>query len=147
MLRAMTVTVPPYTDLLWPALQAVIAVGYAGLKVQGSYGKSWLIESNYIPSGYVAVVASGGPGSPDNPVAVREHPNAQYRGLRAIPGKGPYSLQESFAARGIGVGVPHRGAAAVTQVTTGSTCTDAHGAELTLSQFTPPNAEDRIRQA
>ena len=100
MLRAMTVTVPPYTDLLWPALQAVIAVGYAGLKVQGSYGKSWLIESNYIPSGYVAVVALGGPGSPDNPVAVREHPNAQYRGLRAIPGKGPYPPQESFAARG-----------------------------------------------
>ena len=104
----MTVTVPPYTDLLWPALQAVIAVGYAGLKVQGSYGKSWLIESNYIPSGYVAVVALGGPGSPDNPVAVREHPNAQYRGLRAIPGKGPYPPQESFAARGIGVGYRRR---------------------------------------
>ena len=109
----------------------------------GVIWKSWLIESNYIPSGYVAVVASGGPGSPDNPVAVREQPNAQYCGLRAIPGKGPYPLQESFAARGIGVGVPHRGAAAVTQVTTGSAYTDAHGVGLTLSQFTPPNAEHR----
>ena len=59
---------------------------YHGLKVQGAYGKSWLIESNYVPAGYVAVVASGGPGSPNNPVAVRQHANPAYQGLRVIPG-------------------------------------------------------------
>lgn len=53
---------------------------YNGLKVQGAYGKSWLIETNYVPAGYVAVVASGGPGSPDNPVAVRQHQNVAYQG-------------------------------------------------------------------
>jgi hypothetical protein len=49
---------------------------FHGLKVQGAYGKSWLIESNYVPQGYVAVVASGGAGSPNNPVAVRQHAKA-----------------------------------------------------------------------
>lgn len=100
---------------------AIPPADYHGLVVQGSYGKAWLIESNVVPSGYVAVVASGGPGSPDNPVAVRHHPKEQYRGLRVIPGKGLYPLQESFFARGIGVGVRHRGAAAVVQVTPGTT--------------------------
>ena len=59
---------------------------FHGLKVLGAYGKAWLLESNYVPQGYVAVVASGGPGSPDNPVAVRQHANVAYQGLRIIPG-------------------------------------------------------------
>lgn len=100
---------------------AIPPADYNGLTVQGSYGKAWLIESNVVPSGYVAVVASGGPGSPDNPVAVRHHPKPQYQGLRVIPGNSIYPLQESFFARGIGCGVRHRGAAAVTQVTVGTT--------------------------
>lgn len=96
---------------------------FNGLPVQGSYGPAWLIHSNYIPAGYVAVVASSGPNSQNNPVAIRVHPNTQYQGLRVIPGHGPYPIQESFAARGFGVGVRHRGAAAVIQVTTDSTYT------------------------
>ena len=97
---------------------------YHGLKVQGAYGKSWLIESNYVPAGYVAVVASGGPGSPTNPVAVRQHQNVAYQGLRVIPGHwANYPLIDSFFARGVGVGVRHRGAAAVVQVTTNATYT------------------------
>ena len=97
---------------------------YNGLAVQGAYGKAWLIESNYVPSGYVAVVASGGPGSPNNPVAVRQHANVAYQGLRAIPGHwSGYPLLDSFFARGVGVGVRHRGAAAVVQVTTNASYT------------------------
>ena len=62
---------------------------------------------------------SGGPGSPNNPVAVRQHPNPAYQGLRVIPGHwANYPLIESFFARSVGVGVRHRGAAAVVQVTT-----------------------------
>ena len=60
----------------------------------------------------------GRAGSPNNPVAVRQHQNVAYQGLRAIPGHwSGYPLIDSFFARGVGVGVRHRGAAAVLQVT------------------------------
>lgn len=96
---------------------------YSGLPVLGSYGPAWLIQSNYIPVGYVAVVASSGANSASNPVAIRQHPNTRYQGLRVIPGTGPYPITESFCARSFGVGVRHRGAAVAIQVTTGSTYT------------------------
>jgi hypothetical protein len=65
-------------------------------------------------------VASGGPNSDFNLVAVREDTNPAYRGLRHIPGHWHgYSLQDSFFARGFGVRVRHRGAAVVCKVTTG----------------------------
>ncbi|MFC9790858.1 hypothetical protein [Rhodococcus sp. NPDC127528] len=97
---------------------------YNDLPVAGSYGPAWLIESQFVPLGYIAVVASGGPNSDTNPVAFREHMNESYRGLRVIPGRDQrYPLQDSFFARGFGTGVRHRGAAAVLQVTTGSTYT------------------------
>jgi hypothetical protein len=103
---------------------AIPPADFNGIAVQGSYGKAWLIESNVVPEGYVAVVASGGLNSPDNPVAVRHHPNPNYQGLRWIPGPTPfYPIQNSFAARGIGVGTRHRGAAVVVQVTTNATYT------------------------
>ena len=102
---------------------AIPPADFHGLKVPGAYGKAWLIESNYVPAGYVAVVASGGPGSPDNVVAVRQHSNPAYQGLRVIPGTGPYPLQDSFFARGVGVGVRHRGAAVCMQVTTNASYT------------------------
>ena len=97
---------------------------FHGLKVLGAYGKAWLIETNYVPAGYVAVVASGGPGSPDNPVAVRQHASPAYQGLRVIPGHwSGYPLIDSFFARGVGVGVRHRGAAAVLQVNSNASYT------------------------
>ncbi|MDJ0401741.1 hypothetical protein QNA28_25240 [Rhodococcus rhodochrous] len=92
---------------------------YGGLPVAGSYGPAWLIESEFIPAGYVTVVATGGPNSERNPVAFRQHSNAAYQGLRMIPGRDQrYPLQDSFFSRGFGTGVRHRGAAAVLQVTT-----------------------------
>ena len=94
---------------------------YNGLQVHGSYAGALLIQSNIVPKGYVAVVASGGLDSTCNPVGFRQHSNTSYQGLRQIPGRGPYPLQDSFFARGFGVGVRHRGAAVVGQITTGST--------------------------
>jgi hypothetical protein len=91
---------------------------FNGLQVQGAYGDVWLVETNYIPPGYVAMVATGGPESDMNPVGFRQHVNPAYQGLRHIPGPGPYPLQDSFYARGFGVGVRHRGAAVALQVTT-----------------------------
>lgn len=96
---------------------------YNGLEVWGSYNGALLIQSNFVPAGYVIVAASGGPNSDMNPVALREHPNAAYQGLRVIPGHGPYPLQDSFFARGFGTGVRHRSAAVVCKISTSSTYT------------------------
>jgi hypothetical protein len=94
-----------------------------GLRVWGSYGNAWLLQSTYVPRGYVAVMACSGPNSDTNPVGVREHINPAYQGLRHIPGQGPYPLVDSFYARGFGVGVRHRSAAVVMQITTSGTYT------------------------
>ena len=54
---------------------------------------------------------------------MREHTNTAYQGLRHIPGHWHgYPLQDSFFARGFGVGTRHRGAAIVCQITTGKLC-------------------------
>lgn len=90
---------------------------YNGLKIVGSYGKTWIAESGFIPTGYLLLVATGGPGSTNNPVGFREHINPAYRGLRLLPGSNlNYPLVDSFYTRGFGVGVRHRGAAAVMQI-------------------------------
>ncbi|MFD4367949.1 hypothetical protein [Rhodococcus sp. NPDC058521] len=97
---------------------------YGELPVAGSYGPAWLISSEYVPAGYVAVVASGGPNSDLNPVGFRQHKNPAYQGLRIIPGRDQrYPLQDSFFSRGFGTGVRYRGAAAVLQVTPEDTYT------------------------
>lgn len=99
---------------------AVPPAEYEGLLVTGNYGKAWIIESYFIPAGYVAIVATGGIGSDNNPVGFREHTNAAYRGLRRIPGHWQgYPLIESFLARGFGTGVRHRGAAVAVQIANG----------------------------
>lgn len=91
---------------------------YNGLQVWGSYNNALIIKSNYMPRYYAALVATGGPNSDSNPVGFREHINMAYQGLRHIPGRGPYPIQESFFARGFGTGTRHRGAAVVVQITT-----------------------------
>jgi hypothetical protein len=94
---------------------------YNGVKVEGSYGPALLVQSDYIPPQYVLVAASYGVNSPLNVVGFREHPNTAYQGLRLIPGHWQnYPIIESFAARGCGVGVRHRGAAVAIKVGTGS---------------------------
>ncbi|WP_412475552.1 hypothetical protein ACK8HH_03690 [Gordonia sp. LUNF6] len=90
---------------------------FGGLEVLGSYGPAWIVPSYYLPIGYVAVVATGGPNSNLNPVAFRQHPNAAYQGLRMIPGRDQrYPLTDSFFQRSFGTGVRYRGAACVVQV-------------------------------
>ena len=39
---------------------AVAPSEFEGLQVLGSYGDAWLIESHYVPLGYVIVAATGG---------------------------------------------------------------------------------------
>lgn len=90
---------------------------YNGLEIAGSYGNTWIAPTAFMPPGYLALVATGGPGSPRNPIGFREHINPGARGLRLIPGYAAnYPLIDSFYTRGFGVGVRHRGAAAVMQI-------------------------------
>lgn len=90
---------------------------YNGLKAQGSYGETWIVQSDFIPEGYFAIVATYGANNPDNAIGFREHVQRQYQGLRIIPGVQPgYPLQEAFFRRSFGVGVRRRGQACVTQI-------------------------------
>lgn len=90
---------------------------FNGLKVQGSYGDTFIIQSDFIPEGYFAVVATYGPNAQDNVIGFREHPQPQYRGLRTIPGQTPgYPISSAYFQRTFGVGVRRRGQACVTQI-------------------------------
>jgi hypothetical protein len=97
---------------------------YGGIPCIGSYGGALVLPSYFVPKGWAAMVASGGPNSVDNPIGLREHDNPAYQGLRLIPGgQGPYPLQDAQFARAIGVGVRHRGAAVAIQITAGNSYT------------------------
>jgi hypothetical protein len=90
----------------------------------GTYGPFHIVEEEYVPPGYVAVLASGGPDSLMNPIGMREHRNAAYRGLQIIPGqRSDYPLTDSFYRRGFGTGVRQRGAGFIFQVVNSATYT------------------------
>jgi hypothetical protein len=101
----------------------ISAEDFGGLEVAGQYGRGLLIEHNLIPAGYFAVVATGGPNGAGNVVGFREHEDPFYRGLRIINGYRTYPVIDSYFQRGFGTGVRHRAAAAVFQLTSGSTYT------------------------
>lgn len=99
--------------------QAIIGdrapASYEGLKVIGSYGEAFVVTSNFVPKGYVTAVSSGGAQAP---LALREHTQPGLRGLQLLPGdNNAYPLINSYYLRVFGVGVRHRGAAAVLQIT------------------------------
>ena len=97
---------------------------FNGIPVLGSYGETWLCRTPILPPGYVVVTASYGPDHPLNPVGFRSHPLSSYQGLRQVAGSyAGYPLLEAHHLRHMGVGVRHRGAAAVMQVTESSTYT------------------------
>lgn len=88
-----------------------------GLPVVGSYMNVLIIEEDYIPADYVLMFGTGGAGNLQNPVGLREHANAAYRGLRLLPGNNQrYPLVDSFYSRGFGTGIRQRAGAAVMQI-------------------------------
>lgn len=90
----------------------------AGLEVIGAYGNATIVQEDFIPAGYLVAFVTGGEQNLTNPLAIREHPTATLRGLKLAKGKQPdYPLIDSFYVRGFGVGVRHRGAGAIMQVT------------------------------
>ncbi|HYY00870.1 MAG TPA: hypothetical protein VE908_15200, partial [Mycobacterium sp.] len=96
---------------------------WGNVKVEGSYGPSLLVQSDFVPSGYVAVVASYGPDSAYNVIGFRQHTNPAYQNLRMIPGAGQYPIIGAYHQRSFGTGVRQRGAAVAIQVTTSATYT------------------------
>jgi hypothetical protein len=93
-----------------------------GQQVIGSYGDALIVQSDFQPVNYVTAFATGGTDNIQNPVAIREHPNAALRGLRLVKGRVPdYPLIDSLWVRGFGTGIRYRGAGAVMQVNTAST--------------------------
>lgn len=90
----------------------------------GTYGPFHVVESEYIPAGYIAAIVTGGPDNISNPIGLREHRNPSFRGLTLIPGdRNGYPLVESYYQRGLGTGIRHRGAGAIMQVTSNATYT------------------------
>lgn len=104
-------------DYVQPVGQAVPANSLRGLNVIGTYGDMIIVQEDYIPPAYIALFATGGQESVQNPVGIRQHANAALRGLRLIKGRDPdYPLTEAYYGRGFGTGIRHRGAGAVMQI-------------------------------
>lgn len=112
-------TAPPY---LTPdtIVGEPVSGNYHGVPVLGSYGPGWLIETPFMPSGWVVVAASSGPNNSANVVGFREHPLEEHRGLRQVAGGDTYPIVNSYALRSFGVGVRQRGAAVAINIGTGS---------------------------
>ena len=92
-------------------------MNYPGLQTIGTYGPVVVVEEEYIPAGYMVMLASGGELDIRNPVGIRQHDNASLRGLRLVKGRTPdYPLIDSFYLHGFGTGVRQRGAGVVQQV-------------------------------
>jgi hypothetical protein len=95
----------------------VAPASFEGLKIQGSYGDVWIIQSDFVPLDYFAITATYGKDHPSNAIGFRQHSNPIYQGMRTIQGPRPgYPLIESFYTRGCGVGFRRRGQAAVMQI-------------------------------
>lgn len=105
--------------------QATPPTTIEGLNCIGTYGNVYIVEEEYIPAGYVALIASGGPENLQNPVGIREHANASLRGMRLVKGPNPdYPLIDSFYNRGFGTGVRQRGGSMILQVSANASYTN-----------------------
>lgn len=85
-----------------------------GLVVEGSFMNTYIIDEPTIPAGYALVLATGGAGSAENVVGIREHASPEWRGLRLLPGNQMrYPLLDSYYMHGFGTGIRQRGAGLV----------------------------------
>lgn len=110
------------TDLQIEPGAARPASSLSGLDVVGRFGQFLIIKNEWMPTTHVTAFATGGTENVQNPVAIREHPNAGLRGLRLVKGRTPdYPLIDSFYNRGFGTGVRYRGAGAVMEITADAT--------------------------
>lgn len=114
--------VPYLTDQTIVGERPPASIG--AVEVFGSYSRALCVESWLVPAGYLLATVTSGANDQHNPIAFREHPNANMRGLLKVAGNRPdYPLTNSFFVRGFGTGVRKRSAGAAMQVTTNATYT------------------------
>jgi len=102
--------------------QGQMAPTLDGLTVIGNYGPLIVVEDDWLPSTHIFGFCTGGTDSLSNPIGIREHANANLRGLRLVKGRQPdYPLIDSFWSFGFGTGVRHRGAGMVMEITADAT--------------------------
>lgn len=105
----------PQDMLLLNGTQAPSTI--SGLQVLGSYGFITVVVDDMFPAAYMALIGTGGAESLNNPVGLREHPNAAFRGLRLVKGPNPdYPLVDSYYQRSFGTGIRQRGGSVIMQV-------------------------------
>lgn len=96
---------------------AQVANSLAGLNVIGSYGPLIVVTDDWLPTTHAFSFATGGENNLQNPVGIRQHANANLRGLRLVKGRNPdYPLLDSFWAAGFGTGVRQRGGGIVLEL-------------------------------
>jgi hypothetical protein len=115
--------VPPAgTNVLISATATLLgqqpASTWGGFDVVGMYGPYIVLQDGNIPAGYMFAFATQGGAQTTNLVGIREHANAELRGLLIKPGdRANYPLINSSYVHGLGTGVRTRGAGAVQQIT------------------------------
>lgn len=88
-----------------------------GMIIIGTYGPFLIGVEDYMPPGYVLAFVTGGEDNIGNLIGIREHAQANLRGLRLVKGRdADYPLVDSFYQHGMGTGIRHRGAAVVMQI-------------------------------
>lgn len=95
-----------------------VANTLAGLNVIGTYGSLIVVQDDWLPTTHLFAFATGGTDNLNNPIGLREHANANLRGLRLVKGRNAdYPLINSFWAAGFGTGVRQRGGGIVMALT------------------------------
>jgi hypothetical protein len=104
--------------------QQQVANTLDGLNVIGSYGPLLIVQDDWFPTTHVFAFATGGTNNLQNPIGLREHANANLRGLRLVKGRNAdYPLIDSFWAAGFGTGVRQRGAGIAIELTSNGSYT------------------------
>jgi hypothetical protein len=97
---------------------AQVANNLQGLNVIGSYGPLIIVQDDWLPTTHLFAFATAGTDNLLNPIGLREHANANLRGLRLVKGRNAdYPLIDSFWAAGFGTGVRQRGGGIVMALT------------------------------
>lgn len=95
-----------------------VANSLAGLNVIGTYGPLIVVQDDWLPTTHIFAFATGGTDNLNNPIGLRQHANANLRGLRLVKGRNAdYPLIDSFWAAGFGTGVRQRGGGIVMALT------------------------------
>lgn len=85
-------------------------------EVIGKVGRVWIVEWKFLPSNYILSIHTGGP----RPLAMRQEPEAELQGFRAIGDREDMPYFERHYERTVGFGVQNRLSAHVLRVGNGT---------------------------